>query len=151
MHSMYFEEFKVGDTFKTGARTVTEADVMSFCGLAGIFNPLFVDEEYARNNTIFGSRVVPGPLTYLFTLGMWMRMGLLDRTVLAFLGLDAMRAYAPVRHGDTLRSEVEIIEARETSKPDRGILKAKHYTYNQNDEKVMDMVMTYMVRRKEAQ
>jgi acyl dehydratase len=148
MHSRYYEDFKVGDTFVTGARTVTEADVLNFCGLAGIFNPIFVDEEYAKKNTIFGTRVVPGPLTYILSVGMWMRLGFFERTVLAFLGVDAVRAYAPVRHGDTLHCEVEIIEARETSKPDRGILKARHVTLNQNDEKVMDMIMTYMLKRR---
>jgi acyl dehydratase len=148
MHSRYYEDISVGDTFVTGARTVTESDVMSFCGLAGIFNPLFVDEMYAKENTIFGTRVVPGPLTYILSVGMWMRMGLFTKTVLAFLGVDAMRAYAPVRHGDTLHCEVEIIEARETSKQDRGVLKAKHTTLNQNSERVMDMIMTYMVKMK---
>lgn len=151
MHSRYYDDFKVGDKFVTGARTVTEADVMNFCGLAGIFNPLFVDEEYAKKNTIFGTRVVPGPLTYIFSVGMWMRMGLLDYTVMAFLGADEVRAHAPVFHGDTLHSEVEMIEARETSKPDRGILKARHVTLNQRGEKVMSMVMSYMIRRKASE
>jgi len=150
MHSRYYEDLKVGDRFVTGARTVTEADVMNFCGLAGIFNPLFVDEEYARKNTIFGTRVAPGPLTYILSVGMWIRMGMFERSVLAFLGMENMRAYAPVRHGDTLHCEVEIIEARETSKTDRGIIKARHITLNQNDEKVMDMIMTYMLKRKSS-
>ncbi len=148
MSAKYYEDFKVGDEFVTGGRTVTEADVMTFCGLAGIFNPLFVNEEFAKKNTIFGTRVAPGPLTYIFTVGMWVRMGFFEGTVLAFLGVDQMRAYAPVRHGDTLHSEVEIIEARETSKPDRGIIKAKHTTINQKEERVMDMIMTYMLKRK---
>lgn len=150
MNSKYYEDFNVGDKFITGGRTVSEADVMSFCGLAGIFNPIFVDEDYAKKNTIFGTRVVPGPLTYILTVGMWMRLGFFERSVLALLSLKEMRAYAPVRHGDTLHSEVEIIKTRETSKPDRGILEAKHTTINQNGEKVMDMVMAYLLKRKSS-
>lgn len=148
MNAMYFEDFRVGDKFVTGGRTVTEADVMNFCGLAGIFNPVFVDEEYAKKNTLFGTRVVPGPLTYILSVGMWMRLGLFERTALALLGVKEMRAYAPVHHGDTLHCEGEIMETRETSKPDRGVLAVKHATFNQNDEKVMDMIMTYLLRRK---
>ncbi len=151
MNSMYFEDFKVGDKFVTGGRTVTEADVVNFCGLAGIFNPIFVDEEYAKKNTIFGTRVVPGPLTYILSVGMWMRLGLFEHTVFALLGVKEMRAHAPVRHGDTLHCEGEVIETRETSKPDRGILTVKHTTFNQNTEKVMDMIMTYMLRSKSTE
>ena len=38
MNPRYYDEFKVGEKFITGARTVTEADVINFCGLAGIFD-----------------------------------------------------------------------------------------------------------------
>ena len=148
MNPRYYDEFKMGEKFITGARTVTEADVINFCGLAGIFDPLFVDEEYAKNNTIFGTRIVPGPLIYILSVGMWMRLGLFERTVIAFLGVNEMRSLAPVFHGDTLHAEAEVIMTRETSKPDRGILEARHSTFNQKKEKVMDMVMTYMLKRK---
>lgn len=148
MNTKYYEDFKAGDKFVTGGRTISEADVMTFCGLAGIFHPLFVDEEYAKKNAIFGTRVVPGPLTYILTVGMWMRLGFFDRSVVAFLGVKEMRVHAPVRHGDTLHSEVEIMTARETSKPGLGILEANHKTINQNGETVMDVVMTYMIKRK---
>jgi len=148
MHSRYYEDFKVGDKFLTGARTVTEADVMRFCGLAGIFNPLFVDEEYAKKNSIFGTRIVPAPLTYILSLGMWMRLGFFERSVLALLGVKDMRTYGPVLHGDTLHCEVEIVALRETSKPDRGIIEAKKTAFNQDGKKVLDMVMSYMIKRK---
>lgn len=148
MNPRYYDEFKVGERFITGARTVTEADVVNFCGLAGIFDPLFVDEEYAKNNTIFGTRIVPGPLIYVLSVGMWMRLGLFEQTVIALLELNNMRVLAPVFHGDTLHSEAEVITTRETSKPDRGILEIRHTTFNQKNEKVMDMVMTYMLKRK---
>ena len=150
MNPRYYDEFKVGEKFITGARTVTEADVINFCGLAGIFDPLFVDEENAKNNTVFGTRIVPGPLIYILSVGMWMRLGLFERTVIAFLGVDELRALAPVFHGDTLHAEAEVIMTRETRKPDRGILKVRHTTFKQKNEKVMDMVMIYMLKRKPA-
>jgi len=146
VHSRYFDDFKTGDKYVTGARTVTEADVMSFCGLAGIFNPLFVDEEYARENSVFGTRVVPAPLTYILSIGMWMRLGFFERSALALLGVREMHVLAPVRHGDTLHAQVEIIETRQTKKSDRGIIEARQTTVNQKGEKVLDMVMTYMIK-----
>lgn len=148
MNPRYYDEFKVGEKFITGARTVTEADVVNFCGLAGIFDPLFVDEEYAKNNTIFGTRIVPGPLIYILSVGMWMRLGLFERTVIALLELNNMRVLAPVFHRDTLHSEAEVMTTRETSNLDRGIVEIRHTTFNQKNEKVMDMVMTYMLKRK---
>lgn len=143
----YWDEFKVGDKFTTGARTVTEADRTNFCGLAGIYNPLFMDQDFAEKS-LFKERAVPGPLIFLIATGCWMRMGLLDGTVMAFLGLDKMRALLPVRIGDTLYSEVEFIQMRETRDVKRGIITALHKVLNQNDEVVLRYEMTYMLARK---
>ena len=146
MHSMYFEEFEVGAKFVTKGRTVTEADVVSYGGLTGIYLPLFVDQEYAKT-TLFGSRVVPGPLTFVISLGLWIQLGLWDRTGLAFLGMDELRAHAPVRHGDTIHCEIEVTGKRETKNPDRGVLNTRHITFNQKNEKVFAGRSTVVIRR----
>ena len=143
----YWEEFEIGNKFVTGARTVTEADRTNFCGLAGIYNPLFMDQDFAEKS-LFKQRAVPGPLVYIIATGCWMRMGHFDGTVIAFLGLDKMRALIPVRIGDTIYSEVEFTNKRETRDPNRGILQALHKVLNQNEEEVMRFEMTYMVGRK---
>lgn len=78
--SKCFEDFKVGETFRTPAKTMTDVAITMMVSLAGFTHPLFHDEEYAKG-TPFGSRVAPGRLT-LFTMGgleeqigMW-RLGL---------------------------------------------------------------------------
>jgi acyl dehydratase len=52
-----FEEFDLGATYKSQARTITESDVMAFAGLSGDFNPLHTDSEFAKT-TPFGERIV---------------------------------------------------------------------------------------------
>ena len=54
MDGWYLEDFELGKTYRSIARTVTETDVVNFAGLSGDFNPLHMDEEYARNESIFG-------------------------------------------------------------------------------------------------
>ena len=51
----YFEDWKVGEEFETGHRTLTEADVVIFAGLSGDYNPLYMNEEFAKK-TAFGTR-----------------------------------------------------------------------------------------------
>jgi acyl dehydratase len=58
----YLEDIEVDSTFKTGRRTVTEADVVAFAGVSGDFNPLHTDEVFAREETPFGGRIAHGPL-----------------------------------------------------------------------------------------
>ncbi|MEK6711850.1 MAG: MaoC/PaaZ C-terminal domain-containing protein, partial [Nitrospinota bacterium] len=82
----FWEELKVGQEFWTGGRTVTEGDVLAFSGLTGDFNPLHVDEEFARTSP-FGTRVPHGPLIHDMYLGLLDRLGLLAGTALAFLEL----------------------------------------------------------------
>ena len=52
---------QIGDS-GTFSKTVTEADVFAFASASGDFNPLHIDEEYARKS-VFGHRVAHGILT----------------------------------------------------------------------------------------
>ena len=52
MEGWFLEDFETGTTYRSMARTVTETDVVNFAGLSGDFNPLHMDEEYARNESI---------------------------------------------------------------------------------------------------
>ncbi|HPE16467.1 MAG TPA: MaoC/PaaZ C-terminal domain-containing protein, partial [Oscillospiraceae bacterium] len=45
---LYFEDWQVGDSYDTAARTVTEADIATFAGLSGDYNPLHTNAEYAK-------------------------------------------------------------------------------------------------------
>lgn len=103
MNSVPFDELTVGDSAEAG-KTISESDVYLFAGVTGDFNPLHVDEEYAKR-TPFGSRVAHGPLTLSLCAGL---LG----TELPGLGTIAISNYveykAPVYIGDTIRTRVEV-------------------------------------------
>ena len=147
MQSKYFEDFEVGDKFVTPGRTVTQADVTNFLGIMGAYVPIFCDEEFAKK-TVFGTTVVPANLALAISWGQWLSLGFYNNTTMPFLGQDEWRMYAPVRVGNTLYTEVEVVEKRETSKLDRGIIITKHTTYNQENQKVMSFLWTHMYQRR---
>jgi acyl dehydratase len=104
--SRYFEESEVGTRYQTYTRTITEADLAWFCAFAGYHVPLFIDEEYAKR-TPYGGRIAPSALTMTISTGM--TESLFRTTVIVLLSVDRGRFLAPVRPGDTIRTEVEVL------------------------------------------
>jgi acyl dehydratase len=132
---LYFEALTVGRVFVHAMRrTVTEADNVFFSALT--MNPaaLHLDEEYCREHTEFGQRIVNSA----FTLGLMVGISVGDTTLgttVANLGWDEVRFPKPVFHGDTLRVESEVLEARASkSRPNSGIVVFAHRSYNQRNE-----------------
>ena len=64
MAGKYFEDFTIGDRFKTQRRTITETDIVSFRNLIGMFEDLFLDREYVESQTPFKKLIAPGGLTF---------------------------------------------------------------------------------------
>jgi acyl dehydratase len=137
MAGLYFEEFKVGQVFDHDIRrTVTEMDNVMFTTMT--HNPalLHLDEEYCKEHTEFGTRIVNSG----FTLGLMVGISVGDTTLgttVANLGWDEVRFPAPVFHGDTIHVQTEVLELRESkSRPNNGIVIFEHRAYNQRDELV---------------
>jgi len=145
--SKYFEDFKVGEVFRTPGKTMTEGAIAMMVGLGGFTVPLFNDEEYARQ-TPFGSRIAPGRLTLFVMGGLEEQIGIYDETVIALVGLDKVRFKAPLRAGDTIHVEFEVINLKETSKPDRGIMVHKSKCLNQRGEVLIECEATHLMRRR---
>ncbi len=145
MKPIYFEEYKVGDHFVTNGRTITDWDVYSFAGLTADWNPLHVDEEWCKENSQFKRRIAHGPLTTVLGLGLITRLGCFDGSVIAFLGMDTLRIPAPVFLGDTIRSEMEVIEKKLSSKG-QGIVRFKVEVKNQRNEVVVHFIIANMVK-----
>src|SRR3989337_3152577 len=122
MRGMYWEEWEVGAEFESPARTVTEADIALFAGLSGDYNPLHVNEEYCKT-TVFGGRIAHGPLVYAIAAGLRFQLPLYDDTLIAFLGFENLKFTKPVKPGDTIRARIKVLEKRETSNADRGVMK----------------------------
>ena len=149
MRGMYWEEWEIGAEFESPARTVTEADIVMFAGLSGDYNPLHVNEEYART-TIFGTRIAHGPLVYAITAGLLFQLHLYDDTLIAFLGFENLKFTGPVKAGDTIHAKIKVLEKRETSRPDRGVMKRELKVFNQRGEVVQEAIQAFLLKRKAA-
>ena len=151
MPGVYFEELTVGRIFVHAIRrTVTEADNVFFSALT--MNPaaLHLDEEYCREHTEFGQRIVNSA----FTLGLVVGLSVGDTTLgttVANLGWDEVRFPKPVFHGDTIHVESEVVEVRESkSRPNAGIVVFAHRGYNQRNEVVCSCKRSALMLRKPA-
>jgi acyl dehydratase len=145
--SKYFEDFRIGETFKSPAKTISRGMIDMMVGLAGFTIPLFNDEEYAKQ-TPFGTRIAPGRLTLFVMGGLEEQIGIYDDTVIALLGLDRIRFKAPLRAGDTVHVEFEVIDLKETSKPDRGIMVHRSKCINQRGEVLIENEATHLMQRR---
>lgn len=146
-HSKYGDDFKVGDTFRTAAITMTEAHVVNWAGLTMDFYPLHMDKEYAAQ-TQFGERLVHGPLIFAMSVGLVGSAGFAGDAAIAWLGVDNMRMLAPVKIGDTISVVVEVLDARVTSDPKKGIQVWRYTVENQRGETVLqhDYKMMFHMR-----
>jgi len=132
---LYFEEFEVGQVFRHALRrTLTETDNLIFSALTHNPAALHLDEEYCREKTEFGTRVINSA----FTLGLMVGISVGDTTLgttVANLGWDEVRFPRPLFPGDTIRVETEVLELRASkSRPQNGIVIFEHRAYNQGDE-----------------
>ncbi|MWV29284.1 MaoC family dehydratase [Aurantiacibacter rhizosphaerae] len=149
MAGVWFDELTVGQTFHHPIRrTLTETDNVLFTAMT--HNPalLHLDEEYCREHTEFGQRIVNSA----FTLGLMVGISVGDTTLgtaVANLGWDEVRFPKPLFHGDTLRVETEVLELRESkSRPDQGIVTFMHRGYNQHDDLVAQCKRSGLQRKK---
>lgn len=147
MRGLYWEEWEIDAEFESPGRTVTEADITLFAGLSGDYNPLHVNEEYCKT-TIFGGRIAHGPLVYAIAAGLLFQLHLYDDTLIAFLGFEDLRFTKPVKPGDTIHARIKVLEKRETSRPDRGIMRRRLQVLNQRGEVVQEGIQAFMLKRK---
>ena len=112
----------------THMKTVTEADITLFAGVSGDFNPVHMNEEYAKK-TLFGGRIAHG----VIALGlMSAAMTRLPGVVIFLSATD--RFLAPVRIGDTITATGEVTAARK----DKGIVTLKTSCVNQKGEAIVE-------------
>jgi acyl dehydratase len=124
LHGQTFHEMKPGSVFRTAGRTITESDLVAFVTLAGLVEPLFLDDSGSTSHGYSG-RLVPGTLTFSYAEGLVMQTGVIHNTGIAFLG-STMDVKGPVFVGDTITVVVEVLESRATSKGDRGVVTTRN-------------------------
>lgn len=149
MHSRYFDEFSVGDSFRTRSITITEGQIVDF---ALTYDPqhMHLDRKKAEEGP-FGGLIASGFQTLGLSFRMFYDLGLFTSSNTIGPGLDNVRWTAPVYPGDNLYAVAEVIEMRESrSKPDRGIIRWKVEMFNQKDESVMSYEPIMIVLKRPA-
>lgn len=143
----YLEDFHVGDVYRCRyGRTVTEADNIWFTLLTNNTNQIHFNREYGKK-TQWGRCLINSALTIAIVAG----MGVADVSENGFaLGWDEIKLPNPLFAGDTLYSESEVLEVRESrSRPEQGIVKVSTRGYNQHGQVVIEYARTVMVWKRE--
>ena len=139
----YFEDFTLGQTLTSPARTVTEADIIAFAALSGDWNAIHTDAEYAAA-TPYGQRIAHGLLGLSIASGLAVRSGLIEANVRAFTGLE-WKFRAPVYIGDTIALHVEVVRLRSMPSMACGMVVLKVRVTNQRQEAVQEGEWTLLM------
>ena len=138
-----YEDFSVGTTFQgTYRRTMTEAELVTIVHVAGLRQPLFVDEEWCRENTPGGKRRFPG----------FCGLGIANSMCEEHLGTGHFgareiehvtfhKSFAP---GDTLHASVTVQRKDDNAGPKRGAIAFNVRLYNQKDELCLEFVPVFI-------
>jgi acyl dehydratase len=133
MSSHYLEDFKPGQLFSSGGRTITEADLTMFSMISGDWNPIHADAEFARG-TRYGQRLVHGTLGIAICTGMLHQLGIFEKSVIAMLGLREWNFKLPIVVGDTVHLELEILSVEPGKSGRSGKLGRRFRLINQRGE-----------------
>jgi acyl dehydratase len=147
MTRRYFEDFAVGQTFGSGRVRVDCERIKSF---AAEFDPqpFHLDEEAARH-TIFRGLAASGWHTAALTMRLLVGGESKPAGGIIGLGLDELRWPLPVRPGDELHVEGEVVEVSlSQSHPHQGLIKVRATTLNQDGEAVQIIVANLTVPRR---
>lgn len=118
--TVYLEDIEVGTEMTSARRTVTEADIVSFAGLSGDYNPLHTDEIFAREETPFTGRIAHGLLVLSIADGL--RNPFDDWAHLAWLEVQR-RFVGPTYPGDTIHAIRRVEDVRaSSSRPGTGVV-----------------------------
>ena len=147
MTEHYFEDYAVGRTFGSGRIRVAAERIKSF---AAEFDPQpFHLDEASAGRTFFDGLAASGWHTAAMTMRLLVEGELKPAGGIIGLGFDELRWPRPVRPGDELRIECEVLEARSTkSRPEQGLVRLRTTTFNQADEPVQVAVGTIIVSRR---
>lgn len=142
-----WEDFQEGHEVRSIRLTITEAHLTLWGHLTLDLYPLHMDEDFARK-TVFARRIAHGPLIFSLGAGMISSTGFYGDSVMAWLGVENMHIPKPVFIGDTIQAKGSVLEKKETSKQDRGLLTTRYEIFNQDDDLVMAYDLIFLIRRK---
>ncbi|KJF15987.1 MaoC/PaaZ C-terminal domain-containing protein [Acidithrix ferrooxidans] len=143
---MYFDDFEVGQTFIGAGRTFTEAEIITF---AHSYDPqsMHIDRVHAEDGS-FKGLIASGFHTLSIAWWLFLKLGLVEESMKIGIGVDELRWRRPVRPGDTVTLNVEIVEKSLTSANDSGRVQFAHTLKNQANEVVMTYKSLNLIWRK---
>lgn len=133
MTGLYFEEFSVGQKIETVGRTLSEDAIFSFAGLTGDYNQIHTDAEFSKT-TQFGQRIAHGLLGLSIAVGLIMRTGKIEGTVLAFREINEWKFVKPFFIGDTIHAALTVTEMKALPRIGAGSLTTLVEVCNQKNE-----------------
>ena len=143
-----YEDFQVGEVKKHWpGKTITESDNNLFCLLTRNDNPLHSDAQYMKGHQQ-GKILVAGTLVFSLVVGISVRDT--SGQAIANLEYEKITHDGPVFLGDTIYAETEILDKRETSKSDRGIIHVESRAFNQRGEQVLTFRRRFLVPKGSA-
>lgn len=136
-----FDDFEIGMRIRSHGLTITESHIIQFAGLTGDFNPIHVNAEFA-GKSIFKERVAHGLLTLSAAIGQFAQ--LIAGTTIALLEVNS-RFHKPVKIGDTIYVESEVMSKVPSNKYNGGVVILKHDVKNQLGELVTSIETTLLI------
>ncbi len=146
-HAMFLEDFEPGQVFTSSARTITEADLTLFAMLSGDWNPVHVDEEFART-TQYGKRLVHGLYGPAIMTGFMQQLGIFDGSAIAMLNVSQLTFKLPLLVGDTVHLRLTILATRATSDGKRGVVGRRFELVKHGGEVAQEMLSDVLIRRR---
>jgi acyl dehydratase len=147
----YLEDYIVGQRFEPAGEYLM--DLAEMTGYARKFDPqpIHIDEDGARGE-LYGGLIASGWMTLGVTTRLMVQGRVLGSTPVVGVAIDNLRFLEPVRAGDVLRVEAEVLEVRPSkSKPERGYLVMRVVTRRRNDGKpVLTQEWTLLMPRREG-
>jgi acyl dehydratase len=149
MTEQYLEDFAVGQVFGSGRLVVDEERIKN---IAAEFDPqLFHLDENAARDTIFRGLAASGWHTAALTMRLLVESDLKPAGGIVGAGFDEFRWPRPVRPGDELHLESEVLDVRPSkSRPEQGLIKVRTTTLNQNGDAVQILIANLVVPRRPA-
>jgi len=146
-HALYFEDFAPGQVFTSSARTITEADLTMFAMPSGDWNPVHVDEEFAKT-TPYGKRLVHGLFGPAIMTGFMQQLGIFDGSAIAMLNVSQLNFLKPLLVNDTVHLRLSILAVRLTKDGARGVVGRKFELVKHGGEVAQEMLSDVLVRRR---
>ncbi len=144
----WFDDLKLGMRFKSGEVTVSKEDILRF---AREFDPQpFHTDEEAAKDTVLGGLAASGWHTAAIAMNLCVQMRPFGPHPLFGAGVDDLRWLKPVRPGDTLHLEGEVVELVPSRSRPQGVVRIKWTAYNQNGEAVYTFNPIGIVPRRPA-